>query len=325
MLSNRWNQVKDPEAKESLRLIEQAINQLGNAIGIDPFPSQQNLVAKAGNPIFAPQPPSAFSVTQVSGGVLVSITSNSANIKPVNYFVESSATADFASATVYPLGILQAATINIGTATLYWRCRCQAFTSQFSGYLPFGAPTAVTGGSSALGSTTGSGAVVLQTGPTIVTPTISGNETVTGDLLLNGKIKNQAGTTIMGVTQKTGSGTGNYSTTLAAFTDIDGTNLSFTTVVPVGWKALITFSCSCSLSATTNANFAITDAGAGLMTQGLTGTTIQIISFHILFTGDGASHTFKMQYNVAGGNTLTVFNSAATLAPVLTVLLMPSN
>jgi len=173
MLSSRWNQVKDPEAKESLRLIEQAINQGFAALGIDPLPSQQNQTAQGGSPITAPQPPLALAVSSVSGGVLVQIAANPANIKPVNYFVETSASASFTNVTVYRFGLLQTDTINIGTATLFFRCRCQYFSSAFSAYALFGNPTAVTGGSSSLGSTTGSGAVVLQTSPTIITPTIA--------------------------------------------------------------------------------------------------------------------------------------------------------
>ena len=173
MLSSRWNHVKDPEARESLRLIEQAINQGFTALGIDPFPSQLNPVAQAGNPLNIPQPPLALSVSSVSGGVLVQVTANPVNIRPVNYFVETSTTADFHTVTVYRFGLLQSDTINIGTTTLFFRCRCQYFNSGFSGYIPFGNPTAVSGGSASLGSTTGSGAVVLQTSATINSPTIN--------------------------------------------------------------------------------------------------------------------------------------------------------
>lgn len=328
MLSNRWNHVKDPEAKESLRLIEQAINQLGNAIGIDPFPSQQNPVSKAGNAIFAPQPPSAFSVTSVSGGVLVSITANPVNIKPVNYFVESSLTSNFADSTVYPLGILQAATINIGTATLFWRARCQAFTSQFSSYLPFGNPTAVTGGSSALGSTTGSGAVVLQTSPTMITPTISGDETVTGNILVGGVIKNQAGTTTAGITQKAGSASGNYTTTSATFVDVDGTNLAYTVTIPNGWKLHITASFSGSASAGQNCFVDLFDGSTSIQGGYFTNASFSMQSLCAVVNGDGASHTIKLRFRTDGTNTLTIANNTSNgdpQVPHMLFVLIPSN
>ncbi len=138
-------------------------------------------------------------------------------------------------------------------------------------------------------------------------------------------IQNALQTVTMGMTQKKGTGAGNYTTTSATFVDIDTTNLSFATVVPTGWKALITFSATATMNVSANANFAITDAGTGLIIAGITGTTNQIISFQWVFAGDGASHTFKPQYSIAGGNTLTAFNSAANLTPVMTVLLLPSN
>jgi hypothetical protein len=173
MLSSRWNQIKDPEARETCRLFEQAINTLGNIIGFDPLPSQQNNVSVLGNPLKPPAPPLTITVTSISGGVLVQITANPANILPVQYFVETSASASFTNVTTYRISSTLSDTINVGTATLFYRCRCQSFNSAFSDYTLFGNPTSVTGGSAALGTTTGSGAVVLQNSPTIITPTIA--------------------------------------------------------------------------------------------------------------------------------------------------------
>jgi hypothetical protein len=333
MLASRWNQVKDPEARESLRLIEQAINQGFSALGIDPLPSQQNPTAQGGSPISAPRPPLALSVSSVAGGVLVQITANPANIKPVNYFVETSASASFTNITVYRFGLLQTDTINVGAATLFYRCRCQYFNSAFSSYTLFGNPTAVTGGSSSLGSTTGNGAVVLQTSPTIITPTISGDETVTGSLLLGGVIKNQSGTTATAVTQKSGTNTGvDYSTTsvFPTFVDVDSANLAYTVTVPSGWKLMCWAAGTFNNDTVNNQAFVqLFDSDASVLLQRVAvGEDAGQFNYPFALVGqvagDGNSHTIKLQFSVSPGGTANVVNQSG-FYPQMIFLLLPSN
>lgn len=318
MLASRWNQVKDPEAKESLRLIEQAINQGFAALGIDPMPTQQNPIAQGGTPITAPQAPLALSIASVSGGVLVQITANPANIKPVNYFVETSASASFTNVTVYRFGLLQTDTINIGTATLFFRCRCQYFSSGFSPYVLFGNPTAVTGGSSALGATTGSGAVVLQTGPTINGATLGATTFNNTSLVFPSP---------WGFTQKSGNAGGNYTTTSASYVDVDGTNLAFTVTIPTGWKLSIVAACGAQASASQNCFIDLFD-GANSIHEQYTNSGVYIgIPLCAVVNGDGASHTIKLKYKTDGVNTLTIPNNNGNglQVPIMIFALLPSN
>ena len=325
MLSSRWNHVKDPEARESLRLVEQALNQLGNAIGIDPLPSQQNPTAQLGIPITAPQPPLALAVSSVSGGVLVQITANPANNRPVNalfYFVESSGSASFTNVTVYNFGTTQSDTIAVGTATLFYRCRCKYLNSGFSGYIPFGNPTAVTGGSAALGSTTGSGAVVLQTSPTIVTPTVNTSLTLGSNATIQG------GGATMGMTQKAGDANGNYTTTSATFVDVDATNLAYTVTIPSGWKLHITTSFSANASAGQNCFVDLFDGATSILGGYFTNGSFGMQSLCAVVNGDGASHTIKLRFRTDGVNTLTIANNTANgdpQVPHMLFMLMPSN
>jgi hypothetical protein len=333
MLASRWNQVRDPEARESLRLIEQAINQGFAALGIDPLPSQQNQTAQGGSPITSPRAPLALSVSSVSGGVLVQIAANPANIKPVNYFVETSASASFTNVTVYRFGLLQTDTINIGAAALFFRCRCQYFNSGFSPYVLFGNPTAVTGGSSSLGSTTGKGAVVLQTSPTIVTPAISGDETVSGNLLVGGLIKNQSGTAVMGTALKSGTNSGaDYTTTsvFPTFVDVDSPNLSYTVTIPAGWKLMCWAAGTFSNDTVNNQSFVQlfdTAGGVSLNRVAVGEDTTQInYPFSLVgqVVGDGNSHTIKLQFSVSPGGTAHVVNQSG-FYPQMIFLLLPSN
>lgn len=149
------------------------------------------------------------------------------------------------------------------------------------------------------------------TTPTITSPVINGTPSGTG---------------IATVTMKRGSGAGNYTTAVAAFADIDGTNLSYTVTVPTGWKALIVFSGAWGVSAANEGDVAIAD-GTTVLSQVATTNNGGIMGFSVqyVFTGDGASHTFKPRFAQNGGSTLTVYNSSAALAPVLTVTLTPSN
>lgn len=330
MLSSRWNQVKDPEAKESLRLIEQAINQLGNAIGIDPLPSQQNPTAQAGNPITAPQPPLALAVSSVSGGVLVQITANPANNRPVNallYFVETSASASFTNVTVYNFGTTQSDTIAVGTAVLFYRVRCKYLNSSFSSYTVFGNPTAVTGGSSALGSTTGSGAVVLQTGPTISGPTLTGSSTI-GQVAFNNTAISFPSP--WAITKKAGSGSGTaYSTTSNTFADVDGTNLSFTGTIPTGWKLLVVFSAQANTS-TDYLFVRLFDTQGSVVLQRITAGTGAANNYPITLVGevngDGNSHTIKPQFaNNDNATSVNLSNGTSGDVPIMVVVVIPSN
>jgi hypothetical protein len=151
------------------------------------------------------------------------------------------------------------------------------------------------------------------TNKTLTSPVINGTTTGTG---------------IPTVTAKVGSGSGNYTTSATSYADVDGTNLAYTVTVPTGWKADIVFTGWGHVSTTNYVLFAITDGTTVLREFGANpGANIDTtFSGQHVFTGDGASHTFKIRWKVSLGTDVgTLTNDTATRAPILKVTLTPSN
>src|SRR5947209_5407773 len=105
------------------------------------------------------------------------------------------------------------------------------------------------------------------------------------------------------LTLKKGSGSGNYTLISggAGYVDVDGTNLAYTVTVATGSKVLITATWlwSINVSAASTVSFALTDGTTLLAeTVGQVGSTTNAAAFPTaltyIFTGDGASHTFKL-------------------------------
>lgn len=128
------------------------------------------------------------------------------------------------------------------------------------------------------------------------------------------------------MTLKTGSGAGNYTTDGAAYANMDGTNLSYTAVIPTGWKLSVNAWVNAQNSLLNSANaLAIADGGvvvcettnewvAGIRNMQVLGAII---------AGDGTSHVITLQYKTSAGTT-TVSNASASVAPRMMFLLTPS-
>src|SRR5438309_1813478 len=107
--------------------------------------------------------------------------------------------------------------------------------------------------------------------------------------------------------------------------DSDGTNLAYTVTVATGSKVLITAAWlwSINVSAASTVSFALTDGTTLLAeTVGQVGSTTSAAAFPTslayVFTGDGASHTFKLRWLNNSANTLTLYNTTATFTPMMT-------
>lgn len=147
------------------------------------------------------------------------------------------------------------------------------------------------------------------------------------NLLISGTVQN--GTATMGMQFKKGTGAGDYSiTTDGAYHDVDNTNLKLVVTIPTGWKLAVWAQADMDISANQNPFLAIADGGTVLKESeeslGNTSENFQPLSIFTVIAGDGASHTVTMQAK-AGGGTLRVRNSTATIAPTMLFLLMPSN
>ena len=122
------------------------------------------------------------------------------------------------------------------------------------------------------------------------------------------------------ITLKKGSGLGNYTTTSTTFVRVDTTNLVYAVVVPIGQKLQI------AIAAALNNASGIWDLALADGTADNTGIIVfnegsingAILPFSLLWVvvGDGALHTFNLQYRTTSG-TLNLLNLSATNVPVM--------
>jgi hypothetical protein len=112
-----------------------------------------------------------------------------------------------------------------------------------------------------------------------------------------------------GFVMKAGSNAGDYSSSSTTFVNVDGTNLSYTVLIPVGSKLAIIASGDISapaISTSVTTTVAISDGGTPLVQtvmQDSNGDPSQTsFSLAWLITGDGASHTITLQYRMLGGS-----------------------
>lgn len=161
------------------------------------------------------------------------------------------------------------------------------------------------------------------TSTTLTSPVINGSPTGTG---------------IPTLTQKKGSGGGNYGPTASTtYVVVDSTNLCYTVTIPTGWKLQVTAVATGGTNTAAVAFFvAITDnaacstANAGIVAETATagpspGANNQV-ALTAVINGDGASHNVALQFKTtAGADTLFLSNTSATFTPYMTFNLSPSN
>jgi hypothetical protein len=148
----------------------------------------------------------------------------------------------------------------------------------------------------------------------------------TGVVLVNGVAAAAAPT----ITIKKGTGLGNYTTTSLTYVRVDSTNLAYTVTVPVGQKIMIWASFVHNPSAaSTNMNVALADGTAdntGILVENQFQSSGGFFpgSLSWVLIGDGASHTFNLQFKTTG-STNNILNSSATTIPVMTFWLGVAN
>jgi hypothetical protein len=136
----------------------------------------------------------------------------------------------------------------------------------------------------------------------------------TGAVQINGVAPAAAPT----ITIKKGTGLGNYTTTSTTYVDVDATNLALTVTVPVGQKIMMWASAETNGSVSSEQLFlAIADGTTTLVEQQVNtsgGNNSQNLAW--VFTGDGASHTFKLRFRT-NTSTFVIINATATELPVM--------
>lgn len=132
--------------------------------------------------------------------------------------------------------------------------------------------------------------------------------------------------------QKTGDGSTSYSTTSGTLVDVDATNLSYTVTVPTGYKLHISATASCTGTAggTNENDLAITDTSTGTVLNqvsanpAVTGGSLPF-ALNAVLTGDGASHTIRLQFLSTNSVAMGIINSTGShRIPTMTFMLMPS-
>lgn len=133
-------------------------------------------------------------------------------------------------------------------------------------------------------------------------------------------------------TLKKGSNSGNYTTASGTYVNVDGTNLSYTVTIPVGWKLHIVASGTWSESGgPSSGSVCIADGGTPLHQVELNTTAAgapldQAFTLNYVINGDGASHTITLQFFTGGASfsNLVLFNSGGYF-PTMSFILSPSN
>ena len=126
--------MQDWRMGETLRQIEEAINQGHATVGVD-----------ATQPYPTPKALTSITVTGAAGLFTVTLVDNANNHANLNYFAQADTGPAFLTARTYALGTSLTGDFALGAGkTLYWRAYAKFPGSAQSPYTVFGAPTAVT-------------------------------------------------------------------------------------------------------------------------------------------------------------------------------------
>lgn len=173
------------------------------------------------------------------------------------------------------------------------------------------------------------GVVDLSDGSSVVT--LTGSQVLTNKTLTSPVINGTpSGTGIPTYTLKKGTGAGNYTSASTTDVVVDGTNLSFSGIIPTGWKLVIMASGGItSLTAAVTVFVGIADGGTIVKTMPILPTLASNFTpFVILWeiNGDGNTHTIDLRYHTTNGaDSVSIDNNTATEVPTMIFILSPSN
>lgn len=132
---------------------------------------------------------------------------------------------------------------------------------------------------------------------------------------------------------KAGTGLANYTTTslYPTFADVDSTNLSYTVLVPTGWKLHIVAAGDAFVNtAIVQVFVALFDSPVNLQERIIlppnAGSDSIPFSLAWLVDGDNATHTLKLRYATAvAADAAGIRNSSSSRRPTMVFTLAPSN
>ena len=122
----------------------------------------------------------------------------------------------------------------------------------------------------------------------------------------------------------------NYTTSRTSFTAVDATNLSYTAVVPIGWKLLMWASGQAQIASTSVQGIvSLTDTSTSTVITSafimLDLNTTSAFSMQGALTGDGNSHTIQMQFKTTNATDAFSIGNNTFGYPQTLFLLTPSN
>jgi len=165
----------------------------------------------------------------------------------------------------------------------------------------------------------GSGSLALK-GSASTAITITGTSTNVGGVLQSGGIPYST------LNNKSGSGGGDYTTTSNIYADVDAANLALTVTIPNNFKLLVNAAAEIKDNALAAVvGMALFDSSViaeRVIDAAVAGDRETMALTHVI-TGDGASHTVKLQWKTSAG-TATMGNGSATLSPRMTFFMAPS-
>lgn len=199
-----------------------------------------------------------------------------------------------------------------------------------------------------ISSTTGTGAMVLGTSPTIASPTLSGtvggSATYTTPTLTSPVINGTpSGTGIATTIFSKGTGSGDYATTSTSMVQVDATHLSCSGTVPTGWKLLASAAGVAQIPGGGGFGYLTLQDSINGVLQGdemFTNNSVAAgggppsgppIPFALqgVLNGDGMSHTVSLYWGkVSAGYSMTILNNSTagfSVGPTMVCSLLPSN
>jgi hypothetical protein len=130
-------------------------------------------------------------------------------------------------------------------------------------------------------------------------------------------------------TLKQGSGAGVYTNATTDWATVDAVNLSYSVVIPIGWKLLIAANGGSETSTANGYQIGLADGVAEITAIAFgngSAQNTQSWTLNWVINGDGANHTIALtSKNLASSSSISILNNTGLTVPVMVFQLLASN